>query len=70
MKILFLNKDAKKPKSLSFYSLCVLITIIFAVGFASASTLFIFQQIEETLTLICMSEVNLKRYPSSQELQL
>lgn len=70
MKILFLNKDAKKPKSLSFYSLCVLITIIFAVGFASAYTLFIFQQKEETLSLNLMSEVNLNSELSKQELEL
>ena len=69
MKILFLNKNAKKPKSISFYSLCLLILIIFTIGFGFAFTIFNKAHKEETLDkqlLSIGSEVNL----SKQEIDL
>ena len=69
MKILFLNKNAKKPKSISFYSLCLLILIIFTIGFGFAFTIFNKADKEETLDkqlLSIGSEVNL----SKQEIDL
>lgn len=69
MKILFLNKNAKKPKSISFYSLCLLILIIFTIGFGFAFTIFNKADKEETLDkqlLSIKSEVNL----SKQEIDL
>ncbi len=70
MKILFLNKNAKKPKSINFYSLCLLILIIFTIGFAFAFTIFNKQDKEETLNPQLLSvegkEVNL----SKQEIDL
>ena len=64
MKILFLNKNAKKPKSISFYSLCLLILIIFTIGFGIAFTIFNKAHKEETLDkqlLSIESEVNLSK---------
>ena len=49
MKILFLNKNAKKPLSISFYSLCLLILIIFTIVFGFAFTIFNKVDKEETL---------------------
>lgn len=69
MKILFLNKNAKKPKSISFYSLCLLILIIFTIGFGFAFTIFNKVHKEETLDkqlLSTRSNVNL----SKQEIDL
>ncbi|MDA7843084.1 M23 family metallopeptidase [Methylophilaceae bacterium] len=70
MKILFINKNAKKPKSINFYSLCLLILIIFTIGFAFAFTIFNKQDKEETLNPQLLSvegkEVNL----SKQEIDL
>jgi len=69
MKILFLNKNAKKPKSISFYSLCLLILIIFTIGFGIAFTIFNKAHKEETLDkqlLSTRSNVNL----SKQEIDL
>ena len=69
MKILFLNKNAKKPKSISFYSLCLLILIIFTIGFGFAFTIFNKADKEETLDkqlLSIGSDVNL----SKQEIDL
>ena len=69
MKILFLNKNAKKPKSISFYSLCLLILIIFTIGFGFAFTIFNKAHKEETLDkqlLSIGSEVNF----SKQEIDL
>ena len=63
MKILFLNKNAKKPKSINFYSLCLSILIIFTIGFAFAFTVFTKQDKKETLDPQLLSrediEVNL-----------
>ena len=64
MKILFLNKNAKKPKSISFYSLCLLILIIFTIGFGIAFTIFNKVHKEETLDkqlLSSGSEVNFSK---------
>jgi len=69
MKILFLNKNAKKPKSISFYSLCLLILIIFTIGFGFAFTIFNKADKEETLDKQLLStgtEVNF----SKQEIDL
>ena len=70
MKILFLNKNAKKPKSISFYSLCLLILIIFTIGFAFAFTLLNKQDKEETLYPQLLSDEGAGVNLSKQEIDL
>jgi len=70
MKILFLNKNAKKPKSLSFYSLSILIALIFSIGFLSAFYFLKNQHKQETMGLDLVSVKGDKRGLSSQELEL
>ena len=73
MKILFLNKNAKKPKSISFYSLCLIILIIFTIGFAFAFTIFskqVKQDKEETLNPQLLSEEGKGVNLSEQEIDL
>lgn len=70
MKILFLNKNAKKPKSLSFYSLSMLIAVIFSIGFLSAFYFFKNQHKQETMGIDLMSIEVDKRGLSTQELEL
>lgn len=70
MKILFLNKNAKKPKSLSFYSLSILIALIFSIGFLSAFYFLKNQHKQETMGLDLVSVKGDKRGLSTQELEL
>jgi len=70
MKILFLNKNAKKPKSLSFYSLSILIALIFSIGFLSAFYFIKNQHKQETMGLDLVSVKGDKRGLSTQELEL
>ena len=70
MKILFLNKNAKKPKSISFYSLCLLILIIFTIGFAFSLTIFNKLDKEETLTPQLLSVEGTGVNLSKQEIDL
>jgi len=70
MKILFLNKNAKKPKSISFYSLCLLILIIFTIGFAFAYTIFNKLDKEETLNPQLLSYEGIEVNLSKQEVEL
>ena len=70
MKILFLNKNAKKPKSINFYSLCLSILIIFTIGFAFAFTIFNKQDKEETLNPQLLSVEGKEVNFSKQEIDL
>lgn len=70
MKILFLNKNAKKPKSLSFYSLSFLIAVIFSIGFLSAFYFLKNQHKQETMGIDLVSIEGDKRGLSTQELEL
>ena len=70
MKILFLNKNAKKPKSLSFYSLSILIAVIFSIGFLSAFYFLKNQHKQETMGIDLVSIEGDKRGLSTQELEL
>ena len=70
MKILFLNKNAKKPKSINFYSLCLSILIIFTIGFAFAFTIFTKQDKKETLDPQLLSEEDIEVNLSKQEIDL
>lgn len=70
MKILFLNKNAKKPKSLSFYSLSILIAVIFSIGFLSAFYFLKNQHKQETMAIDLVSIEKDKRGLSTQELEL
>jgi len=70
MKILFLNKNAKKPKSLSFYSLSILIAGIFSIGFLSAFYFLKNQHKQETIGIDLVSIEGDKRGLSTQELEL
>ena len=70
MKILFLNKNAKKPKSLSFYSLSILIGVIFSIGFLSAFYFLKNQHKQETMGIDLVSIEGDKRGLSTQELEL
>ena len=70
MKILFLNKNAKKPKSLSFYSLSILIAVIFSIGFLSAFYFLKNQHKQETMDIDLVSIEGDKRGLSTQELEL
>lgn len=70
MKILFLNKNAKKPKSISFYSLCLLILIIFTIGFAFAFIIFNKQDKVETLNPQLLSVEGTGVNLSKQEIDL
>jgi len=70
MKILFLNKNAKKPKSLSYYSLSILIALIFSIGFLSAFYFLKNQHKQETMGLDLVSVKGDKRGLSTQELEL
>jgi len=70
MKILFLNKNAKKPKSLSFYSLSILIAGIFSIGFLSAFYFLKNQHKQETMDIDLVSIEGDKRGLSTQEVEL
>ena len=70
MKILFLNKNAKKPKSLSFYSLSILIALIFSIGFLSAFYFLKNQHKQETMDIDLVSIEEDKLGLSTQELEL
>lgn len=70
MKILFLNKNAKKPKSLSFYSLSILIAVIFSIGFLSAFYFLKNQHKQETMDIDLVSIEGDKRGLSTQEVEL
>lgn len=70
MKILFLNKNAKKPKSLSFYSLFILIAVIFSIGFLSAFYFLKNPYKQETMGIDLVSINEDNRGLSTQELEL
>ena len=70
MKILFLNKNAKKPKSLSFYSLSILIAVIFSIGFLSAFYFLKNPYKQETMGIDLVSINEDNRGLSTQELEL
>lgn len=70
MKILFLNKNANKPKSLSFYSLSLLIAVIFSIGFLSAFYFLKNQHKQETMGINLVSIEEDKQVLSTQELEL
>ena len=70
MKILFLNKNANKPKSLSFYSLSILIAVIFSIGFLSAFYFLKNQHKQETMDIDLVSIEEDKLGLSTQELEL
>lgn len=70
MKILFLNKNANKPKSLSFYSLSLLIAVIFSIGFLSAFYFLKNQHKQETMGIDLVSIEDDKQVLSTQELEL
>ncbi len=70
MKILLLNKNANKPKSLSFYSLSILIAVIFSIGFLSAFYFLKNQHKQETMDIDLVSIEEDKLGLSTQELEL
>ena len=71
MKILFLNKNARKPKSLSFYSLIVLVSIIFSIGFICAYIIFNTQENKDEMSIAPLAlEQEIKVAPTNQEVDL
>ena len=71
MKILFLNKNARKPKSLSFYSLIVLVSIIFSIGFICAYIIFNTQENKDEMSIApLVLEQEIKVAPTNQEVDL
>jgi len=70
MKILFINKNAKKPKNLSFYSLSILIAVIFSLGFLSAFYFLKNEHKQETMGIDLVSIESNQMGLSTQELEL